>query len=50
MMIDSDWMLLAVMIGLILIDRLVITREEHYLERKFGEEYLKYKRCVRRWI
>ncbi len=43
-------MLLAVPIGLILIDRIVVTREERYLERKFGEEYLSYKRRVRRWV
>lgn len=49
-LIDSAWMLLAVPIGLVLIDRIVITREERYLERKFGEEYLNYKRRVRRWI
>ena len=49
-LIDSAWMLLAVPIGLVLIDRIVITREECYLERKFGEEYLSYKRGVRRWI
>ncbi len=28
----------------------VIEREEHYLERKFGDEYLRYKRQVRRWL
>jgi protein-S-isoprenylcysteine O-methyltransferase Ste14 len=49
-LVDSAWMLLAVPIGLILTDRIVITREERYLERKFGEEYLDYKRRVRRWI
>jgi protein-S-isoprenylcysteine O-methyltransferase Ste14 len=49
-LVDSQWMLFAVPIGLVLTDRLVITREELYLERKFGEEYLDYKRRVRRWI
>jgi protein-S-isoprenylcysteine O-methyltransferase Ste14 len=49
-LVDSAWMLLAVPIGLVLVDRIVITREEQYLERKFGEEYLNYKRRVRRWI
>src|SRR5260370_3322574 len=28
----------------------VILREEHYLESKFGEDYLALKRTVRRWI
>lgn len=28
----------------------VILREEDYLERKFGEEYLSFKRGVRRWL
>ena len=50
MLVDSAWMLLAALIGLVLIDRLVIAREEKYLERKFGEEYLNYKSRVRRWI
>ena len=49
-LVDSTWMLLAVPIGLVLIDRIVVVREERYLERKFGEEYLNYKRRVRRWI
>jgi len=47
---NSIWMLLAAPIGIILIDRLVIVREERYLERKFGEEYLSNKRRVRRWV
>ena len=50
LLVNSGWMLLAVPIGLLLVHRLVIVREERYLERKFGEEYLNYKNRVRRWI
>jgi protein-S-isoprenylcysteine O-methyltransferase Ste14 len=44
------WVLVPLPIVLAIIDRGVITREEHYLERKFGQEYLDYKRRVRRWV
>ncbi len=34
----------------LLVERLVIRREEKYLEEKFGEEYRRFLREVRRWI
>jgi protein-S-isoprenylcysteine O-methyltransferase Ste14 len=49
-LVNSVWMLLAVPIGIVLTDRFVIAKEERYLERKFGDEYLSYKRRVRRWF
>jgi protein-S-isoprenylcysteine O-methyltransferase Ste14 len=35
---------------LVVTQRGVIEREERYLERKFGDEYLRYKEQVRRWV
>ena len=47
---DLIWALTVLPWVVIVIDRYVITREERYLEAKFGEEYLGYKRRVRRWL
>ena len=47
---DALWVLLPLPIVLLIIDLGVIAREERYLERKFGQEYLDYKGRVRRWI
>jgi protein-S-isoprenylcysteine O-methyltransferase Ste14 len=44
------WVLVPLPVVLAVIDRGVIAREERYLERKFGREYLDYKGTVRRWI
>ena len=44
------WALILLPLVLIVVDRLVIAKEEPYLERLFGEPYLEYKRRVRRWL
>lgn len=47
---DALWVLVPLPVVLLIIDRAVIAREERYLERKFGQEYLDYKGRARRWI
>ena len=47
---DALWALVPLPFVLAVIDRMVIVREERYLERKFGREYLDYKGTVRRWV
>lgn len=37
-------------IFVIIINSLIIPDEENILEKKFGEEYLEYKKRVRRWL
>jgi len=44
------WVLLLTPVAGWLLQRLAILPEEAYLERKFGEAYLAYKRRVRRWL
>ena len=47
---DNLWMLALLVPTLAVIHTGVIAREERYLERKFGGEYLRYKATVRRWL
>jgi protein-S-isoprenylcysteine O-methyltransferase Ste14 len=47
---NSIWFLPFLPIVLLIIYFGVILREEKYLESKFGDEYLNYKKRVRRWI
>lgn len=47
---DSPVALLAVVPATWIIDRMVIRREEAYLQGKFGDEYANYRARVRRWL
>jgi protein-S-isoprenylcysteine O-methyltransferase Ste14 len=42
--------IVASLLSALIVDRLVIAREETYLLRTFGDEYAAYKRQVRRWL
>jgi protein-S-isoprenylcysteine O-methyltransferase Ste14 len=44
------WALILLPAVIALVQHYVIAREEEYLERKFGAEYLRYKAVVRRWV
>jgi protein-S-isoprenylcysteine O-methyltransferase Ste14 len=47
---EAPWSLVMLLPATLMIQYGVITREERYLERMFGEEYLSYKQTTRRWI
>lgn len=48
--LDNTWILVLTPLCGWLLYRLAILPEEAYLEAKFGEAYLAYKRRVRRWL
>jgi protein-S-isoprenylcysteine O-methyltransferase Ste14 len=48
--VNSVWLVVTLVVAVALINSVVIPREERYLERKFGEQYLDYKTSVRRWL
>jgi protein-S-isoprenylcysteine O-methyltransferase Ste14 len=48
--INSLWLLVTLVGAVGLINYVVIPKEEQYLERRFGAEYLDYKDSVRRWL
>jgi protein-S-isoprenylcysteine O-methyltransferase Ste14 len=47
---DSLWLLAALAAFCLVIRYGVVAREEAYLERKFGVDYIGYKASVRRWL
>lgn len=48
--LENLWILLLTPVCMGVLYRFAILPEEAYLERKFGERYLSYKRRVRRWL
>src|SRR5215471_14069045 len=50
LLINALWILLLVVPALVVLHYGVITREEAYLARKFGDAYHQYTTQVRRWL
>ncbi|TNF86546.1 MAG: isoprenylcysteine carboxylmethyltransferase family protein [Gammaproteobacteria bacterium] len=50
LLLNSWWVVASVTVIKPLLEHFVISREEAYLEKKYGEHYLEYKRQVRRWL
>jgi protein-S-isoprenylcysteine O-methyltransferase Ste14 len=48
--VNSVWLLATLIAAVALMAAVVIPREERYLERRFGADYVEYKRSVRRWL
>ncbi len=50
LLLNNLWILFALVPLMLYVDRGIVRREERSLERQFGEEYVEYKRSVRRWL
>ena len=48
--VNSVWLLATLVAAVALIHYAVVPKEEQYLERRFGTDYLEYKASVRRWL
>jgi len=44
------WIIILVPVVLTVVHATAVLPEELYLERKFGDEYTRYKASVRRWL
>lgn len=44
------WALLTLVVVMVVLDRLVVAREERYLRSAFGQQYADYQQRVRRWL
>lgn len=48
--LNNAWIIFLMIPFIIVINTFVVAKEERYLEKKFGLEYLNYKNKVRRWL
>jgi protein-S-isoprenylcysteine O-methyltransferase Ste14 len=48
--LDNAWILMLAPVTWLLLDRIIITGEEHYLADKYGATYDAYRQKVRRWL
>src|SRR5262245_19869466 len=48
--ISSIWMLATLIPAAAVVSRVVVPREERYLERRFGQQYSSYRDSVQRWL
>jgi protein-S-isoprenylcysteine O-methyltransferase Ste14 len=48
--VNSIWLIGTLIAAVAVMASIVIPREERYLERRVGADYLDYKRSVRRWL
>ncbi len=49
-LLNNGWILILVAPVFLVMDLWVVRKEERHLETKFGEDYLRYKATVRRWL
>ncbi len=49
-LLNNGWILILVAPVFLVMDLWVVRREERHLEARFGEEFLRYKAAVRRWL
>jgi protein-S-isoprenylcysteine O-methyltransferase Ste14 len=50
LVLDNAWILILAPVTWLLLDRVIIAGEEHYLVDKYGATYDAYRKQVRRWL
>lgn len=49
-LLNSPWVLVMVVPVFLVVDVSVVRREERHLQQMFGNDYVQYRKSVRRWI